>query len=292
MKGTTKNHRFGLSAAVQFASLIILLAGCAFSPFNSLEQRRAQASKLATDVGWQRFTLDAGVFALAAFIPANLIHADTLTIYIEGDGRAWINSTWASFDPTPRDPLALRLALRDPSGNAVYLARPCQFVINENRRNCEAKYWTSHRFAPEVIESGNQAVNILKARYGADKIMLVGYSGGGAVAALIAARRDDVALLVTVAGNLDHVFWTASHGISPLSGSLNPADAAKNLQQVPQRHYVGARDVIIDERVARAYAARFETNNAPSIIVIPEFDHHCCWIDIWPDLVQSGFKAR
>ena len=104
MKITTKNQRVGFSAALIFAGLVTLLAGCALTPFYSLEQSRTQASKLATDAGWQILTLDAGAFALAAFIPSNLTHADTLTIYIEGDGRAWINSTWPSFDPTPRDP--------------------------------------------------------------------------------------------------------------------------------------------------------------------------------------------
>jgi hypothetical protein len=45
------------------------------------------------------------------------------------------------------------------------------------------------------------------------------------VASLVAARRHDVVRLVTVAGNLDHLAWTTLHGVSPLTGSLNPADA-------------------------------------------------------------------
>ena len=266
----------------------LMLAGCAGI---KLDEKRAASLRLATDAGWQRLDLDAGTFVLAAFSPPGLRQTDTLTIYIEGDGLAWMDATMPSLDPTPLDPLALRLALRDASDKAVYLARPCQYVTGEDRRGCEKKYWTSHRFSPEVVAAGNLAVSRMKARHGANKITLVGYSGGGAVAALVAARRDDVALLITVAGNLDHAAWTSSHRLSPLSGSLNPADAWRALQEVPQRHYIGGRDTIVGEGVARAYAARFEKNKAPPITLIPEFDHHCCWDDIWPGIVNSRFGA-
>jgi len=39
---------------------------------------------------------------------------------------AWLAVPRPSQDPTPVDPLALRLALVQPTGNAAYLARPCQ----------------------------------------------------------------------------------------------------------------------------------------------------------------------
>ena len=100
-------------------------------------------------------------------------------------------------------------------------------MIGDDRRSCVQKYWTGYRFALEVIEASNITVSQLKARYAADNIRLVGYSGGGAVAAFIAARRNDVVQLVTVAGNIDPAAWTKRHRMSQLSGSLNPADAKK-----------------------------------------------------------------
>jgi hypothetical protein len=45
--------------------------------------------------------------------------------YQSGDGLAWLSSDVPSSDPTPLDPLALRLALAKPARNAAYLARPC-----------------------------------------------------------------------------------------------------------------------------------------------------------------------
>jgi dienelactone hydrolase len=264
--------------------VVALLASLILTACSSvdLNERRAAAARLATDAGWQMLNLDAKAFVLAAFVPPDLRQADTLSIYMEGDGLAWIDAAMPSFDPTPVDPLALRLALRDAAAGTVYLARPCQYVAGAARRNCEAKYWTGHRFSPQVIEATNVAVDRLKERFGAQRLILVGYSGGGAVAALIAAERSDVVRLVTIAGNLEHRAWTSEQKLSPLSGSRNPADAWQGLTDIPQIHYVGGRDKVVGESVARAYAARFPPGKRPTIVVVPEFDHHCCWVDRWP----------
>lgn len=281
MSGSNNTSRFGLLFIL--AALVSACVGIA------PEQRRAQAAKLPADAGWQRITVNAGLFSLAAFLPPNLKQSATLTIYIEGDGLAWIGSSTPSFDPTPNNPLALKLALLDHSGTAVYLARPCQYVEGDDRRGCEYKYWTSHRFAPEVIEASNIAVSQLKKRYGADQLRLIGYSGGGAVAALIAARRADVMQLITVAGNLDHAVWSRQHHLSPLYGSLNPADAWQQLQDVPQQHYVGELDTNINASVAQAFVSRFAARNQPIITMMPGFNHYCCWESIWQSLLEKDF---
>lgn len=265
------------------AFVLAALAGCASQDLALL---RKQAATVATDAGWTRTLLDTGSFSLIAFTPPAQPPSSMLTVYIEGDGLAWIDSSTPSFDPTPIHPVALKLALADRHGQVAYLGRPCQYAQESERRNCRNRYWTSHRFAPEVIEATNLAINQLKARSGATHVRLVGYSGGGAVAALAAARRQDVTALVTVAGNLDHAYWTRANRITPLSGSLNPADAAAQLQHVPQRHYVGGRDRTVDASVARSYAARFGSP-VPPVTVVPEFDHQCCWEKSW-----SGFAAQ
>lgn len=259
----------------------LLLTACATT---SLDERRAASARLATDAGWQRLDIDAGAFVLAAFVPPGRRAADTLTVYIEGDGLAWLDSSTPSFDPTPLDPLALHLALQDSTGTSAYLARPCQYMSGTESRGCAQKYWTSHRFAPEVISATRHAIDQLKTRFGAQRLVLVGYSGGGAVAALVAAERSDVARLITIAGNLDHRAWTFGHGLTPLSGSLNPADAWARLREIPQTHYVGGKDEEVPASVARAYAARFPIGERPQIRVEPGFDHHCCWEARWPAL--------
>ncbi len=259
--------------------LLSALAGCLnLSP----ELRRDNADQLASASGWQKVRLSAGRFVLAGYLPKNIPgHSTTLTVYIEGDGLAWITPSLASTDPTPQHPIGLMLALHHPKGAAAYLARPCQYAEGEDRRGCSVEYWTDKRFAPEVVEASDRAIDQFKEKFQAQRLVLVGYSGGGAVAALIAARRHDVALLVTVAGNLDHQKWTAQHHATPLTGSLNPPDAWEQLQDVPQLHFVGGRDQVVGRGVAESFANRFPANKRPETQVIQDFDHTCCWADQW-----------
>ncbi len=264
----------------------LLVAGCASL---SIEQRHVAAGNIAKDAGWERMHLDGGQFVLAAFAPPGLaIQQGILTIYIEGDGLAWVDARTPSFDPTPARPLGLQLAIQDPGHQAVYLGRPCQYITGHDRRHCSNRYWTSHRFAPEIITATNLAINQLKQRYHATSLILVGYSGGGAIAALSAARRNDVIRLVTVAGNLDTQAWTHGQRLSPLTGSLNPADEWQALSAIPQWHYVGANDTVIEPDIAQSYQRRFPSGQQPALLTVPGFDHDCCWVAAWPRLIKSA----
>ncbi len=260
--------------------LFLSLAACShLSPV----ARRHGADTLAAAHGWQPLRLPARDFVLAGYAPP-VATADTLTIYVEGDGLAWLSPSRPSDDPTPLRPVALELALLHSHGKAAYLARPCQYVEAAERKRCDTPYWTDRRFATEVVDAASAAVDALKQRYHANRLVLVGYSGGGAVAALVAARRQDVVRLVTVAGNLEPVAWTRLHDLPPLAGSLNPADAWRQLQDIPQVHYVGADDTNITRDVAAAYAARFPADKRPDIRVIEGASHSCCWASRWPSL--------
>ncbi|MDW5441780.1 alpha/beta hydrolase [Polaromonas sp. SM01] len=224
------------------------------------------------------------------YTPSSHVADEYLTVYIEGDGLAWINGQQPSSDPTPNNPLALRLALAQPKGNAAYLGRPCQYV-GAASAGCAETYWTHQRFAPEVIESSSQALDGLKQQFGATHITLVGYSGGAAVALLLAARRTDIASVITVAGNLDHQAWTQKMKVEALTGSLNPADAMAQLQHIPQTHFAGDADKTIPPSLIFDFAQRFPLNNRPLVIVKPGYGHPCCWADHWPQLL-SEVEAR
>jgi len=261
--------------------LCVFLTACMTLP--SPAERRGVADTLARMQGWHALTIPAGAFDLVAYLPTVPTHAQRLTIYLEGDGLAWITGTQVSSDPTPRDPLALRLALAQPAGAAAYLGRPCQYGDAESS-HCPSRYWTSHRFAPEVIAASDRAIDDLKQHFGASRLTLVGYSGGGAVAALVAARRTDVERLVTVAGNLDHQAWTSYQRIHPLTGSLNPADQTEVLHPLPQWHFVGAKDSNITPALVQSFADRFPAGQRPVVLIKPGFDHRCCWAEQWPHL--------
>lgn len=265
--------------------LALWLAGCAdLSPVT----RWRHADALAHAAGWHKQVLETGTFPLTAYVPEPASQADTLTIYIEGDGLAWLSRTRPSPDPTPMDPLALRLALRHPSGTAAYLARPCQFNEPDIAPACHPRYWSTHRFSPEVITASDEAVSQLKLRYHAKSLILVGYSGGGAVATLLAAKRQDVAMLITVAGNLEPDAWTRLHHITPLSGSLNPSHAWDALQHIPQVHFIGGADSNIPDSVFEAYARHFPAGHRPDRTAMENFDHRCCWVEQWPNLFAQA----
>ncbi|MDR7093322.1 alpha/beta hydrolase [Hydrogenophaga laconesensis] len=233
--------------------------------------------------------LSGPVFDLQAFVPARLQRASQLTVYIEGDGLAWVDRHTPSFAPTPIDPLALRLAVADAGARAVYLARPCQYTEGPAFKGCHPRYWGSHRFAPEVTGAMGLALDQLKREYGASSLVLVGYSGGAAVAALLAERRRDVVALVTVAGTLDSELWTQQQHLSPLHGSLNPKDMASRLARLPQWHFTGQRDRVVPDTVLKSFLGASTDQNpeaapAPVVHVEPDFDHHCCWAKAWPAL--------
>lgn len=280
----------GLGALALLAALAC--GGCAgVDP----AQRSAHAQRLAAAAGWTRLTLAAGQFELTAYVPASAgataapsAAVPQLTVYIEGDGLAWTTPHTPSADPTPLNPVALQLALKHPDRAVAYLARPCQYRDPAHGGACPSDYWTAARYAPEVIAATSLAIDQLKLRAGAGKVTLIGYSGGGAVAALVAARRDDVAGLVTLAANLDTAEWAKLQQLQPLSRSLNPADAWPRLQSLPQRHYAGADDKVVDPRVQQAYAAHFPAARRPLVIVVPGADHACCWVARWPALLLSA----
>lgn len=280
----TAGRRYPSRAIALGLLAVWLLAACVSLP--SPAERRKLADTLAAEHGWRAAALPAGAFELLAYLPAQPPADAELAVYIEGDGFAWQTPSTPSPDPTPRNPLALRLALAQPAGNAAYLARPCQYV-DAAATGCNERYWTEQRFAPEAIDAADQALDALKTRFQAQRLTLVGYSGGGAVAALLAARRHDVARLITIAGNLDHRAWTRHHHLRTLDGSLNPADAAPLPASIRQVHLVGGKDKIIPAHIAQGFAAAYAAGHRPEVRLIADYDHACCWADDWPQLWRS-----
>ena len=267
-------------------ALLALLSGCSTIP-SSIE-RQSTASHLADINHWHSRTVKTTKFDLLSFRPIDYTKAKLLTIYIEGDGLAWLTKRTVSSDPTPVNPLGFKLALNHFYGNAVYLARPCQYTGGTAARNCNKHYWTDSRFSEEVVAATNEAISNFKAEFKAEQLQLVGYSGGAAVAALLAARRNDVVKLITVAGNIDHRAWTAHHKISPLTGSLNPADYKQKLAHIEQIHFVGSNDKVIPPFLAKQFVADFSDNTQSKVVVVPNQKHGCCWSKAWRQLLQTN----
>ncbi|HEY4350067.1 MAG TPA: alpha/beta hydrolase [Paraburkholderia sp.] len=264
------------------SSIALFIAGCATPP--SPQTRIDNANALAAHAGWKAVDFPGQRFTLAGFVPVAAARAAAIvTVYFEGDGFAWRSPDLPSDDPTPINPVGLELALAHPDAAAAYVARPCQF--RAEAAPCEQRYWSAARYAPEVVADMNHAVDLIERRMGASQVVLVGYSGGGALAALVAARRHDVALLVTVAANTDIAAWTRIERLRPLHGSEDPADFIAALESVRQVHFVGTDDDVVPPEVAHAFAARFPASMQPRIVEVDGFDHTCCWVQRWPTLI-------
>lgn len=258
------------------AVLLLLLAGCAACA-------RPSAQRLVRKADWHWQGIPAGGFDLAAAWRAGSDRSGTVIVYIEGDGLAYARGGRRSLDPTPTDPLALRLALQHPGGGAVaWLARPCQY--RPRGRNCHSDYWSIARLSPEVVDSADIALDQLKRATNRARIILVGYSGGGALAALLAQRRRDVAGLVTVAANLDLAAWVRARHLTPLSRSLDPATNAAVVSALPQVHFVGSEDRVVDPSIAHGFVARMAPTAPASIVVVTGQDHGSGWANRWPKL--------
>lgn len=206
-----------------------------------------------------------------------------LRIYIEGDGFAWKNIYTPSTNPTPTKQMVLLLAKEDKYPNVVYLGRPCQYVTS---KACRVYYWTEGRYSEEVVASMNEAVDILMKKHQALSIELVGYSGGGAIAALIAVRNPAVSRVITAAGVLDHAAWTKYHKDSPLNGSLNPADYKKKLATIKQIHFAGVSDKTVPPQLTEQFVESLGEGSKADIVIVPSVTHNSGWVSIWDRLVN------
>jgi pimeloyl-ACP methyl ester carboxylesterase len=259
------------------------LAGCQGYLFDPADTAR----DLARGAGLSETRIAAAPFQLMGFYRIDPEPGRSLHVYIEGDGQAWRTRTQPPSDPSPTDPMGLRLARGDSAANLLYLARPCQYVRGQAASGCDVRFWTSDRFGETAVTAMDAAITSFTERHGNRDIVLIGYSGGGAVAALIAVRRDDVVALVTVAGTLDHRAWTEHHGANGLAGSSNPIEHAAALGQIRQIHFSGADDEIVPSKVAQSYMAALHDPQDARLIVLDGHDHTCCWTEAWPRLLAE-----
>lgn len=270
-----------LKLATFFWPLAILtmlsLNGCS-TPDLETRQLGAQSIVPATH---EKLTLATQSFDLRSYTPRDKSPKPELRVFIEGDGFAWERRDRPSSDPTPITQTVLSLVAASTQTNLVYLARPCQFV-GADSRNCQETLWTNGRYSEPVVASLGQALDQLKARFKSDRLVLIGYSGGGTLAALIAARRADVSGFVTLAAPLDTTAFTDLHQVSPMTESLNPMDQVHILSRIPQTHFAGTADEIVPPSLIYTYQQALADTRCGEIVNVPA-DHWSGWTDITPN---------
>ena len=260
------------------ALCLVLLAGCASTTPGARLDREAERRGLAV----RTLAVEASTgerFHLRAYVRDGE-PSDTLHVYLEGDGAPWIGGTHVADDPHGRRVLAFELMLRDPAP-AVYLERPCYHRLDD-RDPCRPELWTTGRYSETVVSSLAAAIRQLHAERGEPSLTLVGYSGGGVLAAQLVRQLPDDRLatrLITVAANLDLAAWTGHHGYLPLAASIDPA--VGDAPAVDQLHLLGADDTVVPPSLVVPLLERWDVPYR----VRDGFGHVCCWIDAWPEIL-------
>lgn len=205
-----------------------------------------------------------------------------LHIYMAGDGLPWLAKGKVAKDPSPTNPLAWRLMQADPE-HAIFLGRPCYF--DTLLPPCSPQYWTHGRYSQAVVTSLTLALKNIIQHNPNKKIWLIGHSGGGTLAVLVAhALRADNSLqgVITLGANLDIDAWTSHHGFNPLVHSLNPAELSK-LNGIQQYHLSGAKD----RNTPPFLNHRFFKNQGLKPIIFPKHRHNCCWENTWSAILRD-----
>ena len=256
---------------------LFILSSCSLE---SVETRISTAFVIAKNSGLKPFSISTKMYNIAGFHKIT-VPSKEITIYIEGDGLAWIDRYTVSNNPTPRNALALKLSLLDGSSNVIYLARPCQYVDLKFEKNCSSETWTKKQYSQSVILAYNEALNEINKVFKARGFHLVGFSGGAAIATLVTSQRSDVLSLRTIAGNLDHEALTNFHKATKLYESLNPIKIAHTISHIPQRHYSGIEDKVVPTWIAKSFVAATGNFNCADQEVIANVGHISSWQTIW-----------
>ncbi|QPK63698.1 dienelactone hydrolase family protein [Methylomonas sp. LL1] len=256
--------------------LVLLLQGCATPSEKFITT--------ATRMGFGNQLVDGMDHRHRLFSNNQAHHADAieeLHVYLDGDGTPWTR-TGVADDPTPRNPLILELMATDPAAS-ILLGRPCYYEISLSH-SCNNSLWTSHRYSAEVVSSMQTALENWLSTKKVKKLVLIGFSGGGTLATLLATRIKNTSAVVTIAANLNVKAWSDYHGYLQPAGSLNPINDAHIPASVRQIHLAGLKDDNVPAKIIESFSL---TQQNALYLAQPEYEHACCWIDIWPMILQT-----
>lgn len=264
----SKHCAVGVTAVLLTAALLNACAPLEPSP-----------QQLAARLGLVPLTVHGALFEHRAwFKPGG---GDQLHVYLEGDGHTQLADGRIPADPGPIGTLVLELLAQDDAP-ALLLGRPCHHGLAASP-GCDARMWTTRRYSPAVVHSLAAALGAFRAQHAHSGMVLIGHSGGGTLAMLLAPDVPGLRAVVTVAGNLDVGAWTALHGYSPLDG-LDPARAAPLPVGIAQRHWAGSDDHEVPPALSAHAVAR---QPGACLVVLENIGHTRGWAAVWKDVLRT-----
>jgi pimeloyl-ACP methyl ester carboxylesterase len=251
--------------------VVAALAGCA-TPSQRFDRS-------ASELGFVRHNVPGTQFEHAVYQSSDPRSGPLLHVYLEGDASPRMASRYSPPDPTPHRPQMLELMALDQAPSLL-LGRPCQHGLDPD---CDPALWTIGRYGENVVASLVAALRRELHAMGvsgrsASGVVLVGYSGGGTLALLMAEHLPETRAVITLAGNLDTGRWAEHHGYVPLLLSLDPAERPPLDASIVQIHLLGGRDERVPPFLTEAVIAR---QKGAKLHQYPRFDHECCWASVW-----------
>jgi pimeloyl-ACP methyl ester carboxylesterase len=148
---------------------------------------------------------------------------------------------------------------------------------------------TGDNYTPQVVDAVAQLLRDLKKEYAPGSAVMVGHSGGAAIAANVLGRwpsEANAALLISCPCNVpawrSHMMKTYFRSYGPLAlvfslptDSLSPLDLANGLSpRLPVRMIVGENDTVAPARFTREYAESLRRHGTNvTVTVTPGLGH-------------------
>ena len=253
---------------------IACLSACSGNPIKQTQKHCPDCTAITLDGG--------GPAPLRAYLRNQENAGDTLHIYLEGDGKPWRKNGTPNTNPNTNSYTALKLMALD-SAPSLYLNRPC-YGFENPPEHCMATDWTSGRYSEQNISELATAIEQFQSENAHNNLVLIGHSGGGSVATILASRLRHVKALITIAANLDHLKWTQAFNYLPLSSSLNAVDYFPLKKSIKRWHFAGDNDQIVPWELT--YNA-INNDLGAKFILKKGFGHNCCWGRIWNEVLSD-----
>ena len=256
--------------AIFLSYLFLFLNACSLPVYNTLDNVGQSYQVVSSDNFKHLWVANAYVDSDVSFV-----------VFIEGDGQPWLRPDRIAFEPTPEEPLLLSwfLSVDFP---AVYLGRPCYFALQDDQ--CSAYWYTHGRYSERVVSS---LVQVLKKHVTNRNIILVGHSGGGTLAMLMAEKLPNVEAVVTIAANLQVNKWAEYHNYSKLQGSLDPNLRKPLPAYIQQLHLYSPFDEVIRSEWIKAFSEK----QANSVLVeLPVDGHNLAWLPFYSEFRKALFS--
>lgn len=269
-------------------TLLIISLNFLASCTSNVQQRTELSDQVAINNSFKKELVKSDNFLITTYQKIQ-DHTQPIVFYIEGDGLPQ-KGGFLTDNPTPIKQMLIKLAVLDKRPNVVYVGRLCQYTPMELNPKCKQNYWGSERFSIETVN----VINDIIAKISQNKpYSLIGFSGGGTIATLIAAQDKNVKDIITLAGNLDTDEFLKLQGLPGyFINSINPVKIAGKINHIPQLHISGGADSRVPKIILDNYLAASGSSTCVQSKIYSGIAHQGAWYKIWQEILAISLTCK